>query len=64
MDGVDAIMYFIAECGMMAEENWCQAQTEMLHRLFTAVLLGEKYDSEAVDKHIEKRKKEIEDEEI
>lgn len=39
----NAIGEFINQCGEMAEANWCSSQTEMLQRLFNAVLRGEPY---------------------
>lgn len=54
----DALALFISQCGMMAEENWCKTQVEMLHRLFSAVLIGEEYSSEKLDKYLEDKKNE------
>ena len=48
----EKVQLFIEECGTMAEKNWCPAQVEMLHRLFLAVILGEEYSSELVDKRM------------
>lgn len=53
----EVVQLFIAECGMMADENWCKSQTDMLHRLFTAVLMGEPYDSEEVTNKINEWRK-------
>jgi len=42
-DMASAVVLFIAQCGEMAEQNWCPAQVEMLQRLFGAVLKGCEY---------------------
>lgn len=38
-----AVALFIAQCGEMAEKNWCPPQVDMLKRLFGAVLSGVEY---------------------
>lgn len=40
---VDAVGFFIKQCGEMAEANWCPEQFDMLERLFDKVLKGEPY---------------------
>lgn len=40
---VEAVGKFIAQCGEMAEANWCPSQVDMLERLFGAVLHGVPY---------------------
>jgi len=40
---VDAVGFFIKQCGEMAEANWCPEQVDMLERLFDKVLKGEPY---------------------
>ena len=40
---VDAVGFFIKQCGEMAEANWCPEQVNMLERLFDKVLKGEPY---------------------
>jgi len=42
-DMASAVGLFIAQCGEMAEKNWCPSQVEMLKRLFGAVLKGCEY---------------------
>ena len=42
-DMASAVGLFIAQCGEMAEANWCPSQVEMLKRLFGAVLEGCEY---------------------
>lgn len=42
-DMASAVGLFIAQCGEMAEKNWCPAQVDMLERLFGAVLKGVEY---------------------
>ncbi len=40
---VDAVGFFIKQCGEMAEANWCPEHVDMLERLFDKVLKGEPY---------------------
>lgn len=42
-DMASAVALFIAQCGEMAEKNWCPSQVDMLKRLFGAVLSGVEY---------------------
>ena len=42
-DMASAVGLFVAQCGEMAEKNWCNSQVVMLHRLFGAVLSGVEY---------------------
>lgn len=40
---VDAVGFFIKQCGEMAEANWCPEHVDMLERLFDKVLKGKPY---------------------
>ena len=43
-DMASAVGLFVAQCGEMAEKNWCNSQVVMLQRLFGAVLSGVEYE--------------------
>lgn len=45
----DAVMLFIAQCGMMADKNWTQSQSQQLKWLMGAVLTGKEYAEYALE---------------